>query len=83
MRMFYHTYIQLGCINSYTLCYNYLDNGECSQVVKAVVCGTTIRGFKSRHSPFLQQIAVLDALEHRQAEQEYQQCLTQGQRYII
>ena len=27
-------------------------HGERSQVVKAVVCGTTIRGFESPRSPF-------------------------------
>jgi hypothetical protein len=27
-------------------------NGERSQVVKAVVCGTTIRGFNSHRSPY-------------------------------
>jgi hypothetical protein len=36
--------------NSYFV-YNKI-NGGCRQAVTALVCGTSIRGFKSRHSPF-------------------------------
>jgi hypothetical protein len=36
--------------------------GECGQVVKAVACGATMRGFESRHSPLLKS-ALLNRVE--------------------
>ena len=36
----------------YGIIFNVHENGERSQVVKALGCGSSIRGFESRRSPY-------------------------------